>query len=271
MTTPQTLNPVDIDAPLVNPAQIGLFTATIWTDEDTPLRWLPSGVDLRVFNYGGESAAGPWQPDWCAAEDDLGEEDVKQGTRPEFPNTFVPLTTWAADDCDLRESSRDEVELRSRQVHRLQEPLQVERHLAARMLTDATSPTAVADVVGAVSVLEAALAETNTVGMIHAGAQWAALAAQAQLIVRSGTSLRTPLGHMWVFGGGYVDALGTVLVATSPTLGWRGPVTTRPGPIVEVNEYHAVTERSLVIGYEHLVSAVDIGGSGAGEGEGESE
>ena len=247
------------DAPLANPAPNGLFGAVAWQQQDGPLRWLGSGMDVRVFNYGGDTQFGVWTADWCAAEADLDPEtDLKRGERPDFPDTFLPLTTWAADYCDLRAQSRDEIRKRAEQVHRLQEPNEVEKHIAPRLLSDAGTATAAADIVAAVAVLEGQLAETNTIGVIHASATWAAHAAKNGLIVRAGSTLRTPLGHLWVFGGGYVDALGDKLVATSPVFGWLGAVQTKDAPSLRVNEFMAVVERPLVVGYEAAVGAAEI-------------
>lgn len=251
------LAPVVFDAPLVNPAPNGLFAATQWNDDDGPPRWLGPGVDIRVFNYGGETAFGVWTAPWDAAESDLDPGDVKQGERPEFPATFLPFTSWAADEGNLTQWSRDEVRARAQQVHRLQEPNAVEAALATRMLADAGTP-ADANLTWAIGQLEAALAETNTIGVIHAGAQWATSAAQANLIIRSGTSLKTPLGHTWAFGGGYVDALGSTIIATSPVYGWRSRVEVRDATKLEHNKFKAIAERSLVVGYEALVGAMNI-------------
>ena len=253
------LSPVPFEPPLVNPAPNGLFGVAQWTEESGPLRWLPGGVDVRVFNYGGGTQFGVWTADWCAAESDLDETDVKDGVRPDFPDTFLAVTTFATDKCDLLERSRAEVRVRAQQVHRLQEPNQVEAELAGRMLSDAGVPVGVSGVVDAVGRLEAALAKTNTVGLIHASAALAASAVQANLVRYQGGKLVSPLGHTWVFGGGYVDALGEVLVATSPVFGWRGPVELRDAPSMDVNEFVAVAERSLVVGYEAMVGAVTLG------------
>lgn len=254
------LSPVVFDAPLVNPAPNGLFGATQWTDEDGPLRWLPSGVDVRVFNYGGDTQFGVWEHPWCTPESGLDPEtDAKGGVRPDFPDTFLALTTWAADECDLLKRSREEVRVRAQQVHRLQEPNQVEKTLAARMLADAGTPATATGIVAGVAKLEGLLAKTNTIGLIHASAELAAPAADANLIRYNGSGrLVSPLGHTWVFGGGYVDGLGDKLVATSPTYGWRGQADTRDAPSLTVNEFKAITERSLVVGYEALIGAVDI-------------
>lgn len=250
--------PVVFEAPLVNPSPNGLFAATSWQEQDGPLRWVASGIDVRMFNYGGEDAFGVWRAPWCVAEGDLEPEDIKTGERPVFPDTYLPMTAWGYDECDLTKVSQAEVRTRAEQTLRLQEQNAAETEFAARLLADVTSPTAAADIVAAVSFLEAELAKTNTLGFIHAGAQWAAPAAQAQLVVRSGAALKTPLGHTWVFGGGYVDALDTVLVATSPTFGWRGPIEVRDAMKLEWNRFAAIAERSLVIGYEAAVGAADI-------------
>lgn len=259
MTVTTGLAPTTFDPPLVNPSPNGLFGVTQWTEETGPLRWLASGIDIEVFNYGGGIQFGVWTADWCAAESDLDPDDVKDGDRPDFPDTFLALTTWAVDKCDLLDRTRAEVRVRAQQVHRLQEPNQVETTFAARLLADAGTPVAVPGLVSAVSRLEAALAKTNTVGLIHASAALAAPASQANLVRNVGGKLVSPLGHTWVFGGGYVDALGTTLVATSPLFGWRGPVVPRDAPSMEVNEFVAVAERSLVVGYEALIGAVSLG------------
>jgi hypothetical protein len=258
MTT--AFSPTYFDAPLVNPAPNGLFAATAWTDEDGPLRWLDSGVEIRPFNYGGEGSFGVWTADWCALEADLDpDDDVKApGDRPAPLDPFLAFTSWAADECDLTERSREETRTRAAQTQRLLEQNAVESEVAMRLLTDAGTPTAGDDVVDAVSILEEALAETNTVGVIHASARVAASAAKNNLIVRSGAVLKTPLGHTWVFGGGYVDALGWTLVASSQPFGWREPVAVRDAMKLEWNRFRAVAERSLVIGYEAAVAAATI-------------
>lgn len=253
--------PVTIDAPLVNPAPNGLFGATSWTEQGDVLRWLPSGVAIRVFNYGGDTAHAEWTADWCAAEADLGPADLKTGERPDFPDSFLAITTYAADDCDLTERSRAEVQTRARQVFNLQEPLAVEAKFATRLLADAGTPTDASGLLAGVAFLEGMLAKTNTLGQIHASAEWAAYAVHAGLAIRTGATLKTPLGHQWVFGGGYIDTLGATLVATSPTLGWRGNIVVQDAPSYRVEEYTAIAERSLVVGYEWNVGAVTITGS----------
>jgi hypothetical protein len=260
MTTPAVLPAIEFEAPLVNPAPGGLYPVTAWTENTGPSRFLGEGVRVRVHNFGGEASTGVWGASWCASPDDLGPDDIKTGERPEFLDPFEPVTVWSYDQCDLTEPSQVEVRARAAQNLRLREQVMVEREFAARLLADVDTLDTAADIVGAVGHLEALFAETNTVGVIHASATWAASAAQAQLLVRSGTGLRTPLGHLWVFGGGYVDGLTDTLVGTSPTFGWRDEVALRETVKAEWNQFIAIAERSVVVGFEALVGAVDVTG-----------
>lgn len=253
MTTP-ALNPVEFEAPLVNPSPTGLYAATSWTDDEVP-RWLAGGVRVRPHNYGGEDAFGVWAADWCADPD---SDELKSGERPALPDPFDPITAWAFDQCDMTSDSQAEVKTRVQQNLRLIEQVAVEREFAARLLADAGTPEAATDLVDAVGYLEAELAKTNTLGFIHASARLAAQAAKDGQIVRTGGALKTPLGHTWVFGGGYVEGLENTLVATSPTVGWRDEATVRDAFETRYNQYVAVAERSVVIGYEKAVAAATI-------------
>lgn len=255
-----SLMAVQFDAPLLNPAPNGLWNAVAWQPQDGPLRWL-QGVDIRPFNFGADESFAVWTPGWCGSVDDLDPEDRKDiGERPDALDTFAALTVFAHDQCDMTARSRAEVRTRAEQILRLNEGLALETALAARMLDDAGTPDTATDVVGAVGWLEAKLARTNTVGVIHASAQWAASLAQANLIVRGGAGLRTPMGHQLVLGGGYVDGLVDTLVATSAAFGWRGEAQVYEAPKLQWNQAHAIAERSMVVGYEALVGAVTITG-----------
>lgn len=248
--------PVQFVPPLLNPSPTGLFAATVWRDTSDPLRWLPDGVQVETWNFGG--AFGVWEADWCAEEGDLDAGDVKRGFRPEFPDAFQAMTLWGADECDMTRASRTEVEARAQHNLRMNEQVAAETAVGTRLVTDAGAADTAADIVEAVGLLEAALSLTSTTGLIHASAGLAAAAANAQLITRSGAKLLTPLGHQWVFGGGYVTTLDQTLVATSQTFGWRGEAQLRATPELKWNQYRAVAERALVIGYEAAVGAATI-------------
>jgi hypothetical protein len=262
MTTPvPTVPAVEYEAPLVNPAPFGLYPAVTWTDvsTDQPLRWLGLGVRIRLHNYGGESAFGIWEVAWCA---DPGTE-TKHGTRPDQHDPFDPMVVWAFDQCDLSAPSQAEVRERAAQNLRLLEQTAVETEFSQRLLADAPAPVTAGEIVAAVGELEAALAKTNTLGVIHASAALAAPAVSFNVARPSGTALKSPMGHTWVFGGGYVDGLGDTLVATSaPLFGWRSEAMVREALDHTHNRFLAIAERAVVIGYEQAI--------GRGDGDGDA-
>lgn len=263
MTAPVTTYdrpiPVQFEPPVLNPAPLGLYAATSWTEigPNSASRHL-NGVEVRpVGNYGGAGQFGLWPNDSCATGTEPDPALRKEGTRPEGLDPFESVTVWAYDECDLTEPSREEVQARALQVLRLEEQVAVEREFAERMKADAgTIDQTAPSLKLAVGCLEGALALTNTVGFIHAGAQWASQ--EFGLVIRSGTRLVSPLGHTWVFGGGYVDGLDDVLIATSPTFGWRDQVALRTAIDERHNTFAAVAERTVLVGYEHLIAAVEI-------------
>jgi hypothetical protein len=252
MTTPVLLPALEFQTPLVNPAPFGLYAATTWVDlgPDESVRFLGEGVRFWPHNYGGESAFGVWEAEWCG--EPVGTKD---GTRPLPDDPFGPYVVWAFDECDLSAPSQAEVRERAAQNLRLLEQTAVEREFSVRLLADAGTPFAATDIVEAVAHIEAEFAKTNTLGLIHASAGFAAHAMPGNLAVRSGNVLKSPMGHTWVFGGGYVDGLGDVIVGTSPTFGWRGPVEVSESIDFEHNRFAAVAERSVVAGYERVVAS----------------
>lgn len=257
MTAPaQTPYPVEFESPLVNPSPNGLYPATSWTDESGAPRWLASGVRIRPHNFGGEDAFGLWGADWCDPE----PGELKEGERPAIPDPFDPLTAWAFDQCDLTAPSQAEVRARALQNLRIIEQVAVEREFAARLLMDAGTPAPAADIIAAVSHVEAEFAKTNTTGLIHAPASLAAVAQRYGLVIGSagGSAPRSPLGHTWVFGGGYTEGLGDTIVGTGPTFGWRDQPVLREAIEARYNQFVAVAERSVVIGYEKAVAAATI-------------
>lgn len=257
-TTYTDMLPVRFDAPLLNPAPAGLFAVTQWADETGPLRWLDSGVEIRGANYGGQDASGVWDADWCTPPALDGPR--KEGERPGWLDPFPPTTVWAYDQCDLTAPSRAEVRQRAQQTLRLQEQVAVEREFAARLLAEAAALpggiTSAASLRLAVGYIEGVLAQTNTVGFIHLGAQW--VAADVEVFTRNGAALRSPGGHTYVVGGGYVDGLADTIVATSQPYGWRDAPTLREAIDERHNTFAAVAERSFVVGVEAVIGAVTV-------------
>ena len=264
MTTPAPPEPVldvhHFDAPPVAPLNTGLYAETDWQTEG---RFF-NGVSIKPQNYGGEAAFGVWNAPWCsvpalydpeAAPGDPGHER-KHGTRPEELPPFETIPVWAYDECDLRPQTRAEVEARSRQIFRLEEQTAVERDFALRLLEDAGSPVVKPNLREAVGYLEGEAAKSDTPVWFHVGAQWAAR--ELGLFVKSGTRYVSPLGHTWVIGGGYVEGLVNTIVATSQPFGWRDEPVTRTAIAERNNRYFAITERTVCIGYEALIAAVQI-------------
>jgi len=223
---------------------------------DDPARWLTGGMHVRTFNYGFLDSTGIWTDPWCLYP----PTQVKGGTRPVLPNNFEPVTAWAFDYCDLTDYSHDEVNRNVRQWLKLQAPLTVETSLATRMLTDVGTLPAATSVLEAIGAVEGALGATNTVGYIHASPALAAAASTAGSICPDPDDglLKTRLGNIWVFGGGYFTGLGNTLVATSQPYGWMNDPQVRTTIEQEYNQYVAVAEQSFVIGYESLVGAAVV-------------
>lgn len=259
VTTHPAMLPVHFEVPAVNPAPQGLYPATFWTDDTGPTRWL-NGVEVRGANYGGEDATGVWGAPWCSVPP-IDGDDRKEGTRPPILDPFDPMTVWAYDECDLTEPSRAEVQARAAQVFRLTEQPTVERQFAARLLVDAADvPGGIAtrpNLKEAVGYLEGAMAETNTVGFFHVSAQ--AVGLDPDLFIKSVTARVSPSGHTWVIGGGYVAGLGSTIVATSQPFGWRDQVQVRTAIDERHNTFAAIAERTVLVGYEAVVAAVEIG------------
>lgn len=260
VATFDTMLPVPFEVPPINPAPGGLYPHVIWTETgpDEPSRQL-NGVQIRpAGNYGGDNAFGVWDTPWCSVPELDG--DRKEGTRPGGLDPFEPMTVWAYDQCDLTAPSRAEVQARAAQIMRLEEQVAVERGLAARLLLDAADlPGPIQTAASfklAVGYLEGQMALTNTLGFFHAGAQW--VSQEFGLVIKSGTRWTSPLGHVWIFGGGYVDGLEDTIVATSQLFGWRDQVQIRTTIDERHNTFAAIAERTVVVGYEAVVAAVEI-------------
>lgn len=261
MTVDLVLGAVEFDAPLASPSPNGLFSAVTWVQDGGPdARWMGEGVRIRPHNYGGEDATGIWDAPWCGEPgSDSGGAQLKEGERPDIADPFQSVTVWAYDDCDPTPLGRDEIRLRAMQNLRLREQVMAETVLAQRLLADAAAVVVARDDLrDSLSYLEGQLALTGTLGVVHSTPEHAAQ--EWGLVVGNGPAFRTPLSHRWVFGGGYVTALGSTLVATSPLFGWRNDVTLRETFDSEHDRWIAIAERSMVVGYERLIAAVTIPG-----------
>lgn len=259
MTAP-VLAPYVFEAPPVNPAPNGLFAATDWQPEGDQ-RWL-NGVEVRGTSFGGENAFGVWPNDNCAYGSVPAPGQKKEGDRPAILDPFDPIVVWAYDECDPTEPSRAEVRARAANILRLEEQTAIEREIGNRLLEDATALWAAngyntaPNLKEAVAFIEGEVAEAGVLGYLHIAADLPAL--EAGLFIGSGTQKKSPSGHTWIIGGGYVEGLQNTIVATSQPFGWRDAPTVREALDAKSNTFAAVAERTVVIGYEAIIAAVTI-------------
>ena len=100
-------------------------------------------------------------------------------------------------------------------------------------------------------------AQYGNVGYLHASPRIAAHAMDADLIVPDGPLLRTRMGTIWVFGGGYPDD-GTIYVSGNTTV-WRSPnvFVSPPQQLLNqtTNQYHLIAEREYVVSYDCVAAS----------------
>lgn len=236
----------------------GLYETVEWlADGSEPFRALATGVDVEQVNTGLDEQFGVWGENWCANPDALESDKIKDRLNREYANfTSLPVYGYDANQCgDMTEEARREVRQRALNSLTLNEQRAVETSTAIRMLAGVPEPPNYrANFFDAVSFLEGELAKKGITGYIHLGAQWAAHAARYML----NDNGRSPMGHTWVFGGGYVETLGWNLIATTRPIGWRSSVSLREAYKYELNQYVAVAERTVLVAYEAVLASVNI-------------
>ena len=235
--------PVSYTAVQANPLGGGLYDAASVVDAADG-RHL-SGIMLEPVN---EGASGLWE---YAGEDN----PDKVGERldwPSFPGTVV----WAADSVKTVGASIEGARERAEHILRLREPIEVERFVAGQLLEAEAS--AVASVREQLAYLELELGKRGYPGVVHASREL--LPALKDFIVRQGQAMFTPGGHRWAFGGGY-EALGTTLVGTGAVTVVRAPITQAEAIDTRLNDFHAIAERVVAVGWEGDALAVSLTGS----------
>jgi len=235
--------PVTYTAVQANPLGGGLYDAASVVDAADG-RHL-SGIMLEPVNDG---ISGLWEY--------AGEENPdKVGERldwPGFPGTVV----WAADSVKTVGASIDGARERAEHILRLREPVEVERFVAGQLLQ--AEANAVASVREQMAYLELELGKRGYPGVIHASREL--LPVLKDYVVRQGQAMFTPGGHRWAFGAGY-EALGTTLVGTGAVTVVRSPITQAEAVDTRLNDFHAIAERVVAIGWEGDALAVSLTGS----------
>lgn len=235
--------PVTYTAVQANPLGGGLYDAASVVDAADG-RHL-SGIMLEPVNDG---ISGLWE---YAGEDN----PDKVGERldwPSFPGTVV----WAADSVKTVGASIEGARERAEHILRLREPIEVEQFVAGQLLQ--AEANAVASVKEQLAHLELELGKRGYPGVVHASREL--LPALKDFIVRQGQAMFTPGGHRWAFGGGY-EALGTTLVGTGAVTVVRAPITQAEAVDTRLNDFHAIAERVVAVGWEGEALAVSLTGS----------
>lgn len=204
-----------------------------------------SGIMLEPVN---EGISGLWEHAGEDNPDKVGE----RADWPSFPGTVV----WAADSVKTVGASIEGARERAEHILRLREPVEVERFVAGQLLEAEAS--AEASVRQQVAHLELELGERGYPGVIHASREM--LPFLKEFIVRQGQAMFTPGGHRWAFGGGY-EALGTTLVGTGAVTVVRAPITQAETVDTRLNDFHAIAERVVAVGWEGEAVAVSLTGS----------
>ena len=235
--------PVTYTAVQANPLGGGLYDAASVVDAADG-RHL-SGIMLEPVN---EGISGLWEHTGEDNPDKVGE----RLDWPSFPGTVV----WAADSVKTVGASIEGARERAEHILRLREPIEVERFVAGQLLEAEAS--AVASVREQLAHLELELGERGYPGVIHASREM--LPALKDFIVRQGQAMFTPGGHRWAFGGGY-EALGTTLVGTGAVTVVRAPITQAETVDTRLNDFHAIAERVVAVGWEGDALAVSLTGS----------
>lgn len=228
----------------------GLYDAATLVPDETA-RHL-GGVLLTDPNAGGH---GRWPVD---TEGDT--PDPKAGDRPEdeeFPATIV----WAADENKAVGWSEDNAVARAEHVLSIVEHVEVERHAAETLATYASKPFT--DWVGAVGHLDAAIASSGHMGVLHAPRHLLARLQDKGMIVRQSGKLLTPGGNTWAFGAGY-EQLGNTVVATGTVVVRQSPVNTVPSFDHKTNTRMTVAERIVTPYWGNPVAAATITTGGGG-------
>jgi hypothetical protein len=242
-----------------------LFRHTIWVqdeEDDEPSRFLIAGTRIRRYNYLEESSSGTWDDSW----DTFPPESVKSGTRPDFLPDFLPTVAFGYDSCSLADFDVNEIKRNALHWCDLKAPILAETNFASRMISDAGALSTAADILIALGQIEAAIAATNSVGFVHMSPSLAPQMAFSQCMIRDPGELtwKTPMGNILIFGGGYSSVLddastgASTIIATSQPYGWRNRTTLLTTVYQEQNQFIAVAECSMCIGYEDLVGSAVV-------------
>lgn len=201
----------------------------------------------------------------CHTEERLGEKTFDPNETPITRDTFIVYASLA---CGSAGKKTADLEAKVRRRLANGEQTVAEAGMAAILATGATPLIApglmLVDVVGELEqwlygndTTAPADAQYGNVGYLHASPRIAAHAMDADLIVQDGPLLRTRMGTIWVFGGGYPDD-GTIYISGNVTI-WRSPDVFVPEPRQllnqTTNQYHLIAEREYAVSYDCVAAS----------------
>lgn len=277
MTAPVVRPLADVPAPTVIPARYGLYAAASLPTPDMG-RWL-GGVQYATDAC---TSGGGW-PALCGTGDDPGTKAVDGltliGGAPFV--VFDGITCTPAGLGDVVATARRRLELSEQRL--VEEafwtgriggraldagPVLADPDMPVEQIV-AGEPGAPVSLLAGVAALEQVMGATYAgTAVLHAPRYAAPCAAAAELVVQqSGGPLRTPLGSMWAFGGGYpgtgptggdLNPAEVWLFATGAVVVRRSPISAHATFDGGRNVQTAIAERLVVVTAECQVWAAVV-------------
>lgn len=179
--------------------------------------------------------------------------------------TALPFVVYATLQCGAVGHTQLELEEKVRRRLANGEQTSVEAAMAAVLAAGATPVTppgiALSDTVGELEQWLYGINPTDQnygfVGCLHASARIAAYAMEEDLIVQDGPLLRTRMGTVWSFGGGYPDD-GTIYISGQPRI-WQSPDVYLPDSAQtfdrDNNQWMLLAEREYAVSYDCLAAS----------------
>lgn len=254
--------PLVVPAPEPRGLRYGLLQAAIGP-LDLPTHGLGGGVVYEPVSCGFART----YPTLCHTEQ--GGATEKSFDSNEDPIARDSFVVYASIACGSAGKTQFDLETRVRRRLANGEQSQAEAGMAAILAAGATPLIApglmLADVVGELeqwlygsdALPAPADAQYGNIGYLHASPRIAAHAMGDELLFPDGPLLRTRMGTVWVFGGGYPDD-GTIYISGNVTV-WRSPdvFVVPPQYLLNqgTNQYHLVAEREYAVSYDCVAAS----------------
>lgn len=243
------------DPKVLPPFPRGLYEFVDWVQDGGEARFIrEDGLVIRPQNFPSADEYGTLVQEFC-------EQPAEPliADRPDIDDLDVwsHASVWysSQNQClDLRPEGQQEARDRVLGNFLRLEPLGTETAFATRLLALAGAPVAATNLKDAIGQLTDAAAALGVGEVyIHARPYWA-----VQEYGLFTSDMKTVLGAQLVVGGGYVNVLGNVLVATTPVYGWRSEQLVTESLEPKENLLYSLAQRSVLLGVEKIIAAVEI-------------